>query len=924
MSPKTALRISMLSKRLLLIVSFFLPIQPVWAQTAALPEEACPIVKTQKRKPKHYSKRTLWEDIALQKRKTVRGIKAIPGAVSAMAGNVKNNMMHVEYIRTPLPELAQAAYGDGPLQSPSCIVQQNEVKELLLPELIGHLSQHTLTAVGPEALRRMILVHDKQNTLAIQESIRHLVEHDDAFEKVEELLTTFSKNQRAFYRYWDPNRHTSSHGRVHLFEKVKELYVVELVNWFSKIIPVFGKQIFKPISSKLEQQKSPLFLKLNADFKIFLKFLNVFVLFGLRPVWDDIKKAVFARNDLKNPLTTFWDGVASAFNTYNIFSNSRHFKKYDKAQKNLKHVQDALDAFKKEKTTLEDTHQAKLTFDATQYKDNPAYQQIKDNKKSALLRAQYEAGQVIEKGSMKDYWQLQTNDADDVDTEWRLGQIGKMIASLTAVTPAIFSQLGVGEFSADGTLLIPGQLGIVGNVCQMGFVAYLMLARLANISSVLYQGACDGMGLIKSGNDLKLHSLFLSRGLRSITDMHSYLAGNEHFKKTRIAHRLDDVLAGKKSKSFKCLMSLAQSRAFKKRRSKNIDRGQALAIHPYMQENKAQLQPALWAIGELDALYSIAKLMRMSEQEGHKFCFVKFLPEDSECAQARIKNGTLLMVPNSKPNSMALGFDDANKANLTGPNGGGKSVFIKMFGCNTILAHACGVAVAEEMELHWLSILRTSIDPSENVKDEMSRFQAQKDRMDSVINAVTYLIEKEPGARAMFLTDEPLSGTTPNLAAMYMSENCERIKDMPQLIGIMATHNEEPTKFGGSGFVNYQVCVETLPNGLLVPSFKVAPGIPEWWFSMDPQAREKQKKFADYTTSVKHKKNLEKELGMFEKYATEVSDIIVHKNYPIDMPRKQARKHFRQQKEVIDRELARIANDLEVTTDRLKSMEISG
>ncbi len=682
MSPKTALRIGMLSKRLLLIDSLFLPVQPVWAQTVALPKKTSSIVKTKKKK--HCAERTFFEDLALAKRQTVRGIKAMPGAISVMAGNVKNNMRHIEYIRTPLPELAQAAYGDGPLQSPSCIIQQNEFKELLLPDLIEHLSKHTLTAVGPEALRRMILVHDKQNTLAIQESIRHLVEHDDAFEKVEELLTTFSKHQRAFYRYWDPNRHTSSHGRVHLFEKVKELYVVELVSWFSKVIPVFGKQIFKPISRKLGQNKSPLFLALNADFKIFLKFLNVFVLFGLRPVWDDIKKAVFARNDLKNPLTTFWDGVASAFNTFNVFSNSRHFKKYERAQKNLKKVQDGLDRFKETETRARDTHQAKLQFKAADYKEDRNYKLMKDQKKSALLRAQYEAGQVIEKGSMKDYWQLQTNDANDVDTEWRLGQIGKMIAAITAVTPALISQLGIGEFSDDGTLLIPGQLGIIGSVCQMGFVAYLGLARLANISSIIYQGACDGMGLIKSEDDLKLHSLFLARGLRSITDMHSYLTEDEHFKKTGIAQRLDDVLTSKKSKSFKCLMGIAQSRAFKKRRSKNVDRGDALAIHPYMQENKTQWQPALWAIGELDALYSIAKLMRTSGQEGHKFCFAEFLHEDCNCAQVRIENGTLLMVPDSTPNSMTLGFDEANKATLTGPNGAGKSVFIKMFGGNVI------------------------------------------------------------------------------------------------------------------------------------------------------------------------------------------------------------------------------------------------
>ena len=629
-------RINRFSKYMLLAISLFLPVHPAWANALELPEHAAPLASasTSTVKKKKHKRPSFVQKLGLLQRDVVNGVKAVPG----MVNNIKNKMMHVDYLTTPLPVLANAAYGDGPLQSSSCIIGSNEVKELLLPDLMNHLSAHTLTAVGAESLRRMILVHNKNNTLALQECIRHLVEDDEAFEKVEQLLTSFAQNQRSLYRYWDPNRMAPGH----LFEKVKDLYVVELVQWFSKVVPVVGKHLFKPVANMLEKNRSPQFLGSNARFKILLRFMQIFVLFGLRPVWEDIKMALFASNDLKNPMTTFWDGVASAFHTYNIFTNSRHFDKYQKAQNNLLEKQREIDEFKKEKTENKDNlQQAKIDFDSTAYKQDREYSDLKSNKKDAFLRAQSEARQVLDKGSMRDFWQLQRgNDRGDIDTEWRLGFIGKMIARLTALLPGFVHSFRLGKFSASGTLMITGTPTAIGSMCQMAFVAYLMLSRVTNISTTLYQGATQGMALIGAGNDFKQHAFFLARSLRSVTDMHRYLTHDEYFKKTRIAQQLDHVMADTTDKSLSTVMKMAHSKAFKKRSSKKIDRGQALALHPYMQDSKKYLQPALWAIGELDALYSIAKLMRNGQKEGHSFCFAEFLPEDGH-AQAHIKNGTL-------------------------------------------------------------------------------------------------------------------------------------------------------------------------------------------------------------------------------------------------------------------------------------------
>ncbi len=940
MFPIKAHRLNTFCKHLLLITSLWMPVQPVWAEVAALSQQEIAVARPKKRSARNrQAQRSFLQNCLIIARGVGRGgktlyeiLQEVPDEIKGYIQTLKKDLSHVDYVCTPLPQLAASAYGNGPGHAAHSIVETNEIKELLIPDLLRHLSKRTITAVGAQAMTNMIALHDQRNTLTIQQSIRHLVENDEAFENVQSILQDFAKHQRAFYRYWDPNRAVSVQGKVHLFEKAKELYVVELARWLSNTVPLIGQQIFSPITNRLEKIKNPQFLGTNADIKIVAKFFKVLIVFGLRPVVNDFHSAIVNGTDLDDPLITAWDGIATAFNAYNAFTHSRHFDQLQQAQKDLHEKHGALQKLYLEAATpdaavrdvMEDPAKraAICALDiSAQERDatwKAEHDRLKFEKERAKFAVQSYGDRVDAKGTLRDLLP-QSGESHAIDSEWHLGKIGRMISAVTSIVPA---SMCYANFRKDGTLIFsldnPGAVPIAANAL---YLLRMALMRTANITLMIKDGVQEGMGLVQSMKDFKLHNLFLARSLRSISRMHTYLSGDNYFKQTRMAGYLQDVFAHTKSKSFRSLIELAHAPAFSKEKSKDVHRGHALALHPHMQENSGKFQKALWAIGELDAVYAIAKLMREHRASDQSFCFVDFLPEDSDHAQARIENGTLLMVPNSKPNSMALGFDDANKAILSGPNGAGKSVCIKMFGCNVVLAHAFGIAAAERMELHWLTKLYTSIDTSESVADEMSRFQAQKARMDSVLNAIEYNNRQYPQARFMFLTDEPLSGTTPNLAAMYMNEMCEKMRQLSQLVSVMATHSEAPTKFEGNGFVNYQVCVETYRNGLCRPSFKVALGIPEWWFSSDEHAQQQQKSFADYTTTLKLKDKLEKELERLRGAAAEIDDVIQHKRYPDGVSVREARTYFRAQKEKVARDILQVRDELSSTCDALDRIE---
>ena len=145
-----------------------------------------------------------------------------------------------------------------------------------------------------------------------------------------------------------------------------------------------------------------------------------------------------------------------------------------------------------------------------------------------------------------------------------------------------------------------------------------------------------------------------------------------------------------------------------------------------------------------------------------------------------LEDAWLPMIKNSVSNTMKFGGEQhPNKLVITGPNGGGKSVFLKTLGCCVVLAQSWGIVPAKRARLSLLDGVRTCIHPQESLEHELSTFMAEKMRIDAIKQYVFQ--NNAPGFKVLLLLDEPFKGTVD-------SESADRIYEFGKDIEIGRAH----------------------------------------------------------------------------------------------------------------------------------------
>ena len=833
------------AKKFLIIISILLPAHPAWAATLAVSDTASQASQPTKSTESFYRKKVIGTLVRM-KRSGGQKITA-----------VRNALGRTNFIETPIELLAQAAYDEGPVERliESDFIGRTETHELLLKEVSEFLGGNTITSLGTRALGSMITTFDKRNMQQVQTAVRRLAQDDALYAQVEQGLSQFAKNERAFLTYWDPKQHVKG-PQPHLFAKAQELNFEELYR-FEKYLtfgapPLNELGIPNPaylvtmIGNKFPIPTTPNAKQAGASVRVYGKLFHwvysIIIAKNMMTVARNFATQGKFTNPLSNAGLEMKAILAATFLFWQLTEQSNELKQAhaDYALKNT--------AYQAKKGTNDDA------------------EKLERNKSEALLDKKYV--DILEKGSFADAF-MKTYEGHhppptDVDrlTQWTQSKIAWLLPSIIKNAPsAVFNKLpscvqkplnGVGMV-IDDLPWIFASLFFIGSRTKQGIEAFGNSLLGFEIMRYTWDRVQD-------------HATNLAESLRAVHSLHGVLCHDGELKKSSACAMLDDSVSASFSEPVREVMALAHDKAFMDKESRA---GHALKLHDLMLRAAPELQTVVHGIAYLDALFALAKSVRSKHG-----CFVEWLPDEDTQAQMQIEDGIFVALSKATPNSVSLGVNCANKAIVTGPNGAGKSIFIKMVGSNVVLAHAFGIAFASNMRMHWLSLLRTSIDAGESVADELSRMQAQKMRMDSVMNELIGLTEKDRTAKGMFLTDEPLSGTTHTIAARKLQVYCDRIGTIPQMCGVMATHNEEPTKFVDKGFVNYQVCIEELPNGMFKPLFKVAPGIPGWWFSTDPETVRKQDLFVDYTVAIKHKTNIEKEIRIIEGKEREAQQLI--------------------------------------------------
>jgi MutS domain V len=172
----------------------------------------------------------------------------------------------------------------------------------------------------------------------------------------------------------------------------------------------------------------------------------------------------------------------------------------------------------------------------------------------------------------------------------------------------------------------------------------------------------------------------------------------------------------------------------------------SLAIETWRQKNGAHVGHWLRAVGEFEALSSLAALTF----ERPYWRFPDLLTE-SAIFEAKELRHPLLPHATCVPNDVAV-RDDLRLLIISGSNMSGKSTLLRAVGLNAVLAWAGAPVPAAQLRVSPLQV-GASLRITDSLQDNRSRFYAEITRLRRIVD----LSKQQPSA--LFLLDELLSGT---------------------------------------------------------------------------------------------------------------------------------------------------------------------
>jgi hypothetical protein len=245
-----------------------------------------------------------------------------------------------------------------------------------------------------------------------------------------------------------------------------------------------------------------------------------------------------------------------------------------------------------------------------------------------------------------------------------------------------------------------------------------------------------------------------------------------------------------------------------------------------MFELKEHFYPMYQAVSEVLAIAGLAKKVILSKSNQHnKLCIVDF-EESKELPHIKVKEGwnptAILDIKKKFPHIVASSFELGGNVNsrdqhmlLTGPNGFGKSTFMRGAAYQIWTAQTLGIAPAEEMSLtpfHFLYSLNKNVEDAE---DGMSTHMKQIQLVNQLEETVAMLAAKKQFA--WINCDEMFNGTDTKDASANIILFLKKISSAS--ICCVATHHKDATK--AEEKTNHSVCCYKIN----AKSFKLEKGV---------------------------------------------------------------------------------------------------
>lgn len=372
-----------------------------------------------------------------------------------------------------------------------------------------------------------------------------------------------------------------------------------------------------------------------------------------------------------------------------------------------------------------------------------------------------------------------------------------------------------------------------------------------------YFKVCDiwqeGKKLINQMHLLHVSLVDIAKLMRSLKDLQAYTKNNEALHGSYARAVLNGLLGdnSKASPEFKELMELLHTSTFDNADGFMYSRGRVLRAHVLLQKVKdGEIRWLLQAVAELDGYCTLARLMKAYEHKENKFVFAEFVESDTPHMNIRSCWEPLAPTKNPVVNDIRLGANGKPiRMLITGPNGGGKSTFLKSVGHAVTMAQSWGIVAADKAELTIFNGVRTSLDPKEDLSAGISKFTAQKERISNIGNLMK---QTTPNNKMLVILDEPYTGTIDDQMADRVHQFGVQAAQAPHAALCIATHVKKPIELARNGsFANYQIEILEPKLGQFVRTFKIKDGPAHWWFNDKPRVT----RFIDALDPARMRKN---------------------------------------------------------------------
>jgi DNA mismatch repair protein MutS2 len=189
------------------------------------------------------------------------------------------------------------------------------------------------------------------------------------------------------------------------------------------------------------------------------------------------------------------------------------------------------------------------------------------------------------------------------------------------------------------------------------------------------------------------------------------------------------------------------------------------------------------------------------------------------------------------PNDVELGASAARVLVISGPNAGGKTVYLKTLGLAALMARAgLLLPAAPGSRIGFFDHVLADIGDHQSVMGDLSTFSAHLANLGDILR-VAAATAATSGARALVLLDELMAGTNPDQGGALARATLEGLADLGERVLAVATTHADVLKAVAETDPRFENAGMEYDAAGLTPTFRVRIGVPGRSYALDIAAR---------------------------------------------------------------------------------------